>query len=299
MNLAVLPPDPSPRLAHMEGIIERGLTTFVEVGRSLMAIRDERLYRESHATFETYCKERWGWSHRHANRTIEAAEVAHLLGPIGPTNEAQARELAPLMRENPEAVAGAWQEAVERSEGHPTAAVVQEVVRQGQGRLTALYTSDSDEWFTPPAVVERVVRALSGIDLDPCSNPDAVKVVPAATHYTKSDNGLEYGWRGRVFMNPPYSHVDTFAAKLAEEYRQGNITEAIVLVPARTETRWWRAIPAEVVAFFHGRLRFLNSPDTEAGPATFPSAALYVGPNADAFAAAFADVALVYRRIDA
>jgi hypothetical protein len=34
--------------------------TFIAVARALAAIRDGRLYRETHATFEAYCRERWG-----------------------------------------------------------------------------------------------------------------------------------------------------------------------------------------------------------------------------------------------
>lgn len=60
--------------------------------------RDERLYRVAHKTFEEYCRERWGWSHRHADRQIEAAQIVDTLGPMGPKpeTERQARELAPL-----------------------------------------------------------------------------------------------------------------------------------------------------------------------------------------------------------
>ena len=43
------------RLAELELVIERGLKTFVEVGAALLGIRDGRLYRETHATFEDYC----------------------------------------------------------------------------------------------------------------------------------------------------------------------------------------------------------------------------------------------------
>ena len=39
-------------LAECEAVIERGLATFVEVGRALLHIRDERLYRAAHRTFE-------------------------------------------------------------------------------------------------------------------------------------------------------------------------------------------------------------------------------------------------------
>ncbi len=85
------------RLAELETVIERGQQTFVEVGNALMKIRDQRLYRETYATFETYCRERWGWSRISAYRHIEAAEVVQML-PMGntPVTERVARELIPL-----------------------------------------------------------------------------------------------------------------------------------------------------------------------------------------------------------
>lgn len=81
-------------------MIERGLTTFVEVGAALLRIREERLYRATHGSFEDYCRERWGWGRAHAYRLMDAAAVVQDLSPIGdtplPRNEAQARELARL-----------------------------------------------------------------------------------------------------------------------------------------------------------------------------------------------------------
>ena len=55
------------KLARHEQVIERGLATFVEVGEALSEIRDARLYRESHTTFEAYCRERWGFTDRRAH----------------------------------------------------------------------------------------------------------------------------------------------------------------------------------------------------------------------------------------
>jgi hypothetical protein len=100
--------NPNERLAVLEATIERGLQTFIEVGKALLEIRDDRLYRQQgFTTFEAYCQERWNWSHRHANRQIEAARVVQNLGPIGPKpkNEAQARELARLPVEQQREVA--------------------------------------------------------------------------------------------------------------------------------------------------------------------------------------------------
>ncbi len=81
-------------LTRLEGIITAGLATFQEVGLALLDIRDKRLYRLAAKTFEVYCRERFGVSKRHGNRLIAAAELARDLGPIGPENESQARELA-------------------------------------------------------------------------------------------------------------------------------------------------------------------------------------------------------------
>ena len=50
------------KLRDLEGIIERGMQTFVEVGAALRLIREGRLYRTDFGTFEDYCQERWGWT---------------------------------------------------------------------------------------------------------------------------------------------------------------------------------------------------------------------------------------------
>jgi hypothetical protein len=51
------------RLAELERVIERGLQSFVEVGKALADIRDGKLYRcQGDATFEDYCQQRWGFS---------------------------------------------------------------------------------------------------------------------------------------------------------------------------------------------------------------------------------------------
>jgi hypothetical protein len=117
-------------LEAFEAVIEKGLASFVEVGNALMRIRDSRLYRESHGTFEDYCQEKWGMSRVHAHRLVEAASVVEML-PIGnkPKTESQARPLTLL--DTPEEQAEAWQEAVETAPaGKVTAAHVEKVVRR-------------------------------------------------------------------------------------------------------------------------------------------------------------------------
>jgi cell division septation protein DedD len=104
------------RLAVLEKTIDGGLRTFLDVGLALKEIRDLRLYRAGHETFDDYCRRRWGLSGSYAHRTIQAAGVVAEL-PIGesPTNEAQARELLPL-QDKPDRMARAWRGAVERAQ---------------------------------------------------------------------------------------------------------------------------------------------------------------------------------------
>lgn len=131
MTSDVLSVHDAERLADCEARIERGLDTFVEVGRALLTIRDERLYRAEFGTFEAYCEQRWQFTHGRARHLIAAAEVTAVIQDQSDTavslsSERVARELAPL-RSEPDTLRQVWTEAVERSNGNPTAAVVREV----------------------------------------------------------------------------------------------------------------------------------------------------------------------------
>ena len=123
-------------LETLEGVVERGLATFVEVGRALAEIRDQRLYRAAHRTFEEYRHERWLLSRTRAYRLIDAAAVVSPIGDIEPPkNEAQARELVPLLREDEQEVVEVWRDL--RAEfGHDvTAKRVRTTVRNRVKRI--------------------------------------------------------------------------------------------------------------------------------------------------------------------
>ena len=79
---------------------------------ALMAIRDAKLYRETHDTFEAYCKERWGLERRRAYQLMDAATVSSNVNfsTQTPIHETHVRPLTALP---PEKQATAWQEAVD------------------------------------------------------------------------------------------------------------------------------------------------------------------------------------------
>ena len=57
---------------HLERKVERA---FFEAGKALAELRDRRLYRSSHRTFEEYCRDRFGHSRRQSYLLIDAAVV--------------------------------------------------------------------------------------------------------------------------------------------------------------------------------------------------------------------------------
>ena len=65
----------SKRLIALESVISKGQKTFVEVGEALAEIRDSKLYRSDHKTFEDYCQSKWGWKKAHAYRTVDRNKV--------------------------------------------------------------------------------------------------------------------------------------------------------------------------------------------------------------------------------
>lgn len=152
------------RLDALEGVIERGLATFVEVGEALLEIRDSRLYRETHGTFEDYCRERWGMSRPRAYNLIDAAKVTHLVSANADIpNEAVARELVPVMRQEPDALPDVMAEATERAGGQPTAVDVRDVVRE---RYMPRVTQERTAELAPPPLRPSITVVMQAFRRD-------------------------------------------------------------------------------------------------------------------------------------
>jgi len=121
-------------------VIEKGWKTFLEVGLALKKVRESRLYREDHDTWEAFCRAVVGISKTEANRQILDAEVVDdLKAPNGviaeaPSSRSQVRALARLKK--PEDRREAWRRVCETTEltGRPaTADLVTDVVEAIRG----------------------------------------------------------------------------------------------------------------------------------------------------------------------
>jgi hypothetical protein len=133
--LSILSPGEQRELLECEAVVRRGWQTFLEVGKALARIRDQKLYRAEYDTFEAYCRCEWQYAKSHAYRLIAAAEVLMILSPNGdipvPTHEAQVR---PLLGLPPEHAQLAWKKALEKA-GRET--VTEKLVKEAVSELQA------------------------------------------------------------------------------------------------------------------------------------------------------------------
>jgi len=121
-------------LALAEAAIDSLRVAFWAAGKALQLIRDARLYRGTHATFEEYVEDRWDMQRAQAYRLIQAWPLAERLSPMGDKNkiinERQVRGLLPVAARHGQDAAVAVYQAVTETEGvRVTAAVLDGVVR--------------------------------------------------------------------------------------------------------------------------------------------------------------------------
>lgn len=111
------------------------------------------------------------------------------------------------------------------------------------------------EWGTPQELFDKLNEEFH-FTLDPCASDLNHK---CDKYYTKEANGLIQDWTGEVvFCNPPYGReIYDWAAKCHYEWKEHNVT-VVMLIPARTDTRWFHDYiyhQAEI-DFLRGRLAY-------------------------------------------
>lgn len=130
------------------------------------------------------------------------------------------------------------------------------------GNLRALHSSarngtGSDEYYTPAHIVQPARAVLGGIALDPASCAEANAIIQADRYYSEADNGMAQPWLApTMWLNAPFSKNNQFVPRAVAEYRAGNIGQALILTPARTETQWFACLYPFLMCFFSRRLRF-------------------------------------------
>jgi hypothetical protein len=155
----------------------------------------------------------------------------------------------------------------------------------------------SDEWFSPQSLIDLCLATLGKINLDPCWHEQCI--IRADRVYTKADNGLTKPWLGRVYLNPPFQENPRWIQKLRDEFTRGNVTEAIVAVPNRTDAEWFSWLDEYPRCHLRGRVKFFrpgDDPNNHKWSPPFPCAAIYLGKRTAKFAEVFATAGAVFAR---
>jgi phage N-6-adenine-methyltransferase len=169
----------------------------------------------------------------------------------------------------------------------------------------------STEWYTPQQYIDAARYVMGDIDLDPASCALANETVQAHRYYTAEDDGLSLPWSGRIWLNPPFGRVNgsgkskiaLFVAKTVQEYEAGNVSEAIILTTAQSNTKWFADIWNYTLCFSRNRVHFnkikngilvKDSRDSHMLGTVFA----YLGPNTEKFTHAFSAFGPVVKRID-
>jgi ParB family chromosome partitioning protein len=142
-----------------------------------------------------------------------------------------------------------------------------------------ILSCESNDWYTPAIYIEAARAVMGGIDLDPASCELANRTVGADHYFARSDDGLSRDWAGRVWLNPPYGRggAKTWSRKLIDEYDRGAVSQAVLLVNASTDTRWFQPFWAYPICFVRSRIRFAKAGFHGYRGPTHASAFVYFG----------------------
>lgn len=139
-----------------------------------------------------------------------------------------------------------------------------------------MFSSKNNKWCTPKVFFNEI-NLKYNFDLDPCCTQ---KSALCKKYFTVEQDGLKQSWKGyRVFVNPPYGReIGKWVKKCYEENINNNVF-SVMLIPSRTDTRWFHNFilgKAEIV-FLKGRLKFIDldyqgkEKERKLSPAPFPS----------------------------
>ena len=127
-------------------------------------------------------------------------------------------------------------------------------------KIKGMLTSNSCEWETPQDLFDRLNRIFH-FTLDVAANDENHK---CEKYFTKEQDGLTQNWGGySVWCNPPYGREIGKWVKKAAETVLDNNTVVVMLIPSRTDTKWFHDYilnnPRATVRFIKGRLCFSGS----------------------------------------
>lgn len=120
------------------------------------------------------------------------------------------------------------------------------------------FDSVRQDWTTPKALFDRLNAEFSFQTDLAASKENAL----CPKFFTAEDNGLKQVWSGSCWLNPPYgdktSKMVDWIKKAYEDTQKDPSLTVVMLIPARTNTRWFHGycMKAAEVRFILGRPKF-------------------------------------------
>lgn len=223
-------------LHALEQIIHHGRRTFLEVGAALLRIREARLYKLTHSSWESWCLDRWGSSKRHADRQISAVKLvqeSNRMGPNVPVScERQARELARAPSEVRHLVAAEVRAAIESGET-PTAGKIRDAVT----RIVGAKPPRLQNRRTPRRLFDLLNRRFGPFELDAFAEPHNAL---CQRFYAREDDGCSQPWADVTFANPEFADM---RLPLEHAVRQSELgIRSCVLGPVGCSQAWFHEL---------------------------------------------------------
>lgn len=129
-----------------------------------------------------------------------------------------------------------------------------------------LYSSKEEKWATPQDFFDKLNDEFH-FTLDAAASPDNAK---CPVYFTEEQDGLVQSWEGHtVWCNPPYCRKTGLWVKKAYEEHQRTGCTVVMLLPSRTDVRWFHdyILGKAEIRFIKGRLKFGGNKNS----APFPS----------------------------
>ena len=129
------------------------------------------------------------------------------------------------------------------------------------GKFDSKFESAKQDWETPSVLFDRLNNEF-------CFTTDLAADInnTKCEHFlSEDDDVLNKRWEGICWLNPPYgssagSRLRDWVKKSYDESQKENCT-IVMLVPARTNTKWWHqyCMKASEVRLICGRPKFGNA----------------------------------------
>jgi len=244
----------SQRRADLESTIRRGIDTFVDVGLALLAIRDERLYRETHDTFELYCSDVWGWTRRRANQLIGAAGVVQNLGTMVPISGISERAIRPLVGLPPEEQQEIIERAIEIVGGaSPDSHTVQRLVDERHRNAKAPHIQSRR---TPMWLFDQINQRFGPFLLDAFADKNNAL---CDEFYTREQDGCVQPWVDATFGNPEFENM---APPLSQAVKQAELgVRSCIIGPVGCSQVWYHELAIRGTVYVPDRRINFDMPD--------------------------------------